>query len=121
MAKITQFEDLTCWQEARILVKEVYTVSKSTPLGKDFGLKDQIQRAAVSVMTNISEGFSRYHTRETIRFLDFAQSSASEVRSLLYIIEDLAYLSPEEAQRLRLMSLEVKKKILGLIKHLNTR
>ena len=121
MSKITQFEELNCWKEARILVKEIYAVSKNTPLGKDYGLKDQIQRAAVSVMTNISEGFSRYHTKETIRFLDFAQSSAAEVRSLLYVIEDLAYLPPEEANRLRFMSLEVKKKILGLIKHLNTR
>lgn len=86
--KITKFEDLLCWQQARLLVNDIYTVTKAGELSKDYGLKNQLQRAVVSAMTNIAEGFSRYHRREFIRFLDIAQSSLWEVNSLLYIVFD---------------------------------
>lgn len=91
MGKITRFEDLRCWQEARQLVKNIYQLTAFGKLSKDYGLKDQLQRASVSIMTNIAEGFSRYHKKEFIRFLNISQSSASEVKSLLYILSDLEY------------------------------
>jgi four helix bundle protein len=119
MPKITAFENLNCWKEARILVKHIYSVITTPPFSKDFGLRDQIQRASVSVMTNISEGFSRYHRKESIRFLDFSQSSAAEVKSLLYVAEDLGYISKNEAKELREQANSCQKLVLGLIKHFN--
>jgi len=81
MSKITRFEDLICWQKARELVNNNYTITELGPLSKDFGLKGQLRRASVSAMTNIAKGFSRLHRKEFIRFLDISQSSAMEVRS----------------------------------------
>jgi len=119
MPKITAFEELTCWKEARILVTQIYSTTQKPPFSKDFGLRDQIQRASVSVMTNISEGFSRYHRKESVRFFDFSQSSAAEVKSLLYVAEDLAYISKEKAKVLREQATSCQRLVLGLIKHFN--
>lgn len=80
MAKVERFEELTCWQEARALTNEVYRMVGVGALAKDFRLRDQLTSASVSVMTNIAEGFARYHRRAFIRFLDIAQSSAAEVK-----------------------------------------
>ena len=121
MSKITQFEDLNCWKLSRSLVKDIYRISNVGNFRKDFGLKDQIQRASVSIMTNIAEGFARYNTNDSIRFLNFSQSSASEVRSLLYVAEDLNYITKEEAKDLRSRTIECKKMVLALIKHMNSR
>ncbi|MEX0723928.1 MAG: four helix bundle protein [Gracilimonas sp.] len=120
MAKITRFQDLNCWEEARILVKHIYKISEQSDFGKDYGLKDQIRRASVSIMTNIAEGFSRYHRKDSIRFFDFSQSSAAEVQSLLYIAEDLSYLTSERAKELRNDALRCQRMILALIKHFKT-
>jgi len=117
--KITAFEELNCWKESRTLVKEIYSITNKTPFNKDYGLKDQIQRASVSVMTNISEGFSRYHRKESVRFFDFSQSSAAEVKSLLYVAEDLDYISKESAEDLRKQATSCQRLVLGLIKHFN--
>lgn len=119
MPKITAYEELTSWKEARILVKEIYSITSELPFSKDFGLKDQIQRASVSVMTNISEGFSRYHRKESVRFFDFSQSSAAEVKSLLYVAEDLGYISKERVIELRSQATSCQRLVLGLIKHFN--
>ena len=121
MGKITQFEDLNCWKLSRTLVKDIYRISNTGYFKKDFGLRDQIQRASVSIMTNIAEGFARYNTNDSIRFLNFSQSSASEVRSLLYVAEDLNYITKEEAEDLRNRANECKKMILALIKHMKSR
>ncbi len=88
---------------------------------KDFGLRDQIQRASVSMMTNIAEGFHRYSNKESVRFLDFAQSSASEVKSLSYIAEDLDYITKVEAEKLREDLIKARSQILALIKHYRSR
>lgn len=119
MTKITRFQDLNCWKEARLLEKQTYKTSNRGRLGKDHGLRDQIQRASVSIMTNIAEGFSRFHRKDSVRFLDFAQSSAAEVQSLLYIVEDLGYVPADTAKELRDDALKCQKMILSLIKHLN--
>lgn len=119
MSKITRFQDLNCWKEARILVKKNYKISSKGNFSKDYGLRDQIRRASVSIMTNIAEGFSRFHRKDTVRFFDFAQSSAAEVQSLLYVAEDLDYISCETADIIREDALRCQKMILSLIRHFN--
>lgn len=88
------FEDLRIWQEARRLVKEIYS---SFNLCKDYSFRDQIQRGAISIMNNISEGFERRTKKDFAHFLDFAKGSTAEVKSMLYVAEDLQYLSSSEA------------------------
>jgi four helix bundle protein len=93
MSLITRFEDIQAWQEARKLVKMIYQLTGSGMLAKDFGMRDQIQRAAVSSMTNIAEGFDCESKAEFARFLGFARRSAVEVQSLLYAAFDTEYIS----------------------------
>jgi len=95
MTAITKFEDLIAWQEARKLVKMVYKLTSEGMFSKDFGLKDKIQRAAVSSMTNIAEGFDNESTAEFARFLGMARRSAVEVQSLLYVALDVNYIKEE--------------------------
>lgn len=95
MASITKFEDLIAWQEARVLVKTVYKVTMEGALAKDFGMRDQIQRASVSVMTNIAEGFDCESTAEFARFLGIARRSAVEVQSLLYAALDVEHIKQD--------------------------
>ena len=117
MAKVERFEDLICWQEARKLAREIYAVTKSGDLARDFGLRDQLQRAAVSAMTNIAEGFSRFHRRDFVRFLDIAQSSAAEVKSLLCVVLDQGYLPSESVKQLQSQADVVVKRSKGLLRH----
>lgn len=95
MAAITKFEDLIAWQEARTLVKMVYGITSNGAFSKDFGMRDQIQRASVSVMTNIAEGFDCESTAEFARFLGIARRSAVEVQSLLYAALDVQYIKQD--------------------------
>ena len=95
MATITKFEDLIAWQEARTLVKMVYKLTSDGLFSKDFGMRDQIQRASVSAMTNIAEGFDCESTAEFARFLGFARRSAVEVQSLLYAALDVEHIKQE--------------------------
>lgn len=95
MAGITKFEDLIAWQEARILVKMVYKVTSDGALARDFGMRDQIQRALVSVMANIAEGFDCESTAEFARFLGIARRSAVEVQSLLYAALGVEHINQE--------------------------
>ena len=94
--KVKRFEDLQVWQDARMFVKSIYELTFLDNFKKDFGLKDQIQRAAVSIMNNISEGFERDNNKEFRKFLGYSKGSAGEVRSMLYIALDLKYISKEE-------------------------
>ena len=93
MAMISRFDDIEGWQEARKLVQMVYKLTTAGALAKDFGLRDQIQRASVSAMTNIAEGFDCESKAEFARFLGFARRSAVEVQSLLYTAFDLTYIT----------------------------
>ncbi len=95
MASITKFEDLIAWQEARLLVKMVYKMTVEGAFSKDFGMRDQIQRASVSVMTNIAEGFDCESTAEFARFLGISRRSAVEVQSLLYAALDVKYIEQD--------------------------
>lgn len=90
MSTVQRFEDLICWQKARELTKHVYAIFKDC---KDFGFKDQIQRAAVSVLSNIAEGFERGTQAELLNYLFIAKGSAGEVRAQLYVALDAGYLN----------------------------
>jgi len=92
MAKIERFEDIQAWQEARELAKAIYRFSSIDPWAKDFALRDQIRRAAISVMSNIAEGFDRKGDAEFGRFLSIAKGSASEIKAQLYIALDQRYI-----------------------------
>lgn len=118
MAKVEQFEDLRCWQMSRTLVKLVYHSSLSGELSKDFSSKDQLRQASLSVMNNIAEGFARYSKQEFILFLNYAQSSAAEVKSMLYVCEDLNYIPTEKLEELHQLTDQLRKAILALIKYL---
>jgi len=93
--KVKSFEDMKVWQDARVFVKLIYELTASDVFKKDYGLKDQIQRAAVSIMNNISEGFERDNNKEFMNFLGYAKGSAGEVRSMLYVALDLKYISKD--------------------------
>ena len=96
------FEELWIWQQSRLLVKEVYTdFGNNTRAGRDYGFRSQIQKAAVSIMNNIAEGFERITTKEFARFLDIAKGSCGEVRSMYYTAEDLEYVSQLVAEERR--------------------
>ena len=92
MAAITRFEDIMAWQEARQLTRQVYSMTNREPFAHDFGLRDQIQRASVSSMSNIAEGFDCESKPEFGRFLGIARRSAVEVQSLLYVALDVGYI-----------------------------
>jgi len=96
VALIERFEDIQAWQEARALVKMIYKLTTKENFSKDYGLKDQIQRAAVSAMANIAEGFDCESKVEFARFLGFARRSAVEVQSLLYAAMDSNYITQTE-------------------------
>jgi len=85
MATARQFEDLAVWQEARQIVGVIYAMSKQRAFNQDFGLRDQIRRAAVSTMSNVAEGFERGTRKEFVQFLNIAKGSNGEVRSQLHV------------------------------------
>ncbi len=87
--KVKTFEELKVWKDAREFVKIIYELTSSNCFNKDYGLKDQIQRASVCIMNNISEGFERDSNKEFIKFLKYSKGSAGEVRSMLYVALDL--------------------------------
>jgi len=93
---ITRFEDIQAWQEARKLVKMIYLLTDEGKFSKDFGLRDQIRRASVSIMANIAEGFDCDSQVEFARFLGIARRSAVEVQSLLYAALDVGYINEDE-------------------------
>lgn len=120
MAKIERFEDIKSWQLARDLVQKVYAITRSGEFSRDFGLSDQIRRAAVSVMSNIAEGFERNSTKEFIQFLYIARGSAGEVRSQLYVALDLGYVTEIAFGELLMKAEEISKAIFGFIKYLRS-
>ena len=110
-----KFEDLEAWQEARVVVRRVYALTRTSELKKDFGLCDQAQRSSVSVMTNIAEGFERVGHKEKLNFYNIARASAGETRSLLYVIEDNYLEQAAECAELRNDVALVGRKVTGLI------
>jgi four helix bundle protein len=111
---VDKFEDLIAWQKAWVLTKAIYEATRKDHFAKDFGLAGQIQRAAVSIMSNVAEGFERNRPAEFHRFLLIAKASCAEVRSQLYIALDIGYLSQPEFSQLLQQSQEVGKIVSGL-------
>jgi four helix bundle protein len=117
MAKIERFEDLKCWQEARALTRAVYRLARHGAMSRDFRLRDQLTAAAVSILTNIAERVARYHKADFIRFPDDAQSSAAEVKCLLYVVLGQQYAEAETVTALQKQPETCQRMILGLLKH----
>ena len=111
-----RFENLDAWKWARGLVRAIYGMSEKSLLARDYGLKDQVRRAAVSVMSNLAEGFERTHAVEKIQLYKVARASAGEVRSLLYVIEDQELEEPSRLQDARQMVEKTGSMITGLIR-----
>ncbi len=116
---IKRFEDLKIWQVVRQFVKRTYQLTSKPNFKNDFGLKDQFQRASVSIMNNIAEGFERDGNKEFIRFLTYSKGSAGEVRSLLYVALDLGYITEKEFQEHYDSSIDIITQIANFIKYLN--
>lgn len=118
--KVKRFEDLQVWQDSRSFVKSIYELTSSLNFSKDYGLRDQIQRASVSIMNNISEGFERDSNREFIKFLGYSKGSAGEVRSMLYIALDLKYITKEEFDLAFNQAINIITQLANFIKYLKT-
>lgn len=118
--KIERFEDLKAWQKARTLANLVYDLTEKPTFAKDFQLRDQIRRAASSVMHNLAEGFDSGSDPEFVRFLKMARRSASETQSELYLALDRKYITQDEMQKAYDLASEVKKLINGLIAYLHS-
>lgn len=116
MAKIEKFEDIIAWQKAQQLVLVIYRALKSC---KDYSFRDQIQRASISIMNNIAEGFERRGDKEFKHFLFIAKGSCSEVRSMLSVADKLEYISEEESQKLTDLTREITKMLAVFISKLD--
>lgn len=113
--KIEKFEDIIAWQKAKALTTGIYHIFKNN---RDFSFKDQIQRASVSIMNNIAEGFERRTNKEFLYFLYVAKGSCGEVRSMLHLALELEYVSKKEFNSLHDLTVEISKMISGFIKTL---
>ena len=118
MASIEKFEDIEAWQKARELTREIYRVTNRGDFAKDFGLRDQIRRASVSIMSNIAEGFGRGGNREFVQFLSMAKGSVSEVQAQLYVAADAGYLAKDQFQHLYSIAQSTGNLIGGFIRYL---
>lgn len=119
MAKLKSFEEIVAWQKARELNAEIYRLTNDNVLfARDYGLRDQMRRASISISSNIAEGFERETAKEFIRFLYIAKASAGEFRSQLYLASDLGYISPIEFDSLNSKINDVSKLLSGFIKYL---
>ncbi len=120
MAKIERFEESEAWQKARMLTKAIYKISGDSAFNRDFGLREQIRRAAVSIMSNIAEGFDRGGDRELTRFLFIAKGSAAEVQAQLYVALDARYIGEDQFQELHELAGDTGRLIGGFIRYLKS-
>ena len=114
MARVERFEDLVAWQKARTLTKAIYQITRQDSFARDHSLSGQMQRAVVSIMSNIAEGFERHGLGEFQHFLSLAKSSCAEVRSQLYIALDVGYITEDQFARLLAQAEEVGRIVGGL-------
>lgn len=118
MARFERFEDIVAWQKAYAVTAEIYRLTNSSGFAKDFGLRDQIRRASVSIMANIAEGHGRRSNTEFANFLNIARGSAAEVQSHLYVAKSLDYINPVDFDRLYNLLAEVSRMTLALARYL---
>lgn len=121
MATIQRFEDLDVWQNARTLTNRVYDHTREDPFAKDFGLRDQIQRASISIMSNIAEGFESRTQSVFVNYLGHARGSAGEVRAQLYVADDQGYISESEFDETYDLADQVSRQLFKLIRYLKSR
>jgi len=119
MPRIDRFEDIEAWQDSRQLLKTVHDLIESTGLQKNYVLRDQITRAAVSIMANIAEGFERGSKKDFRRFLYIAKASAGELRALLYAVLDFKFISEQKHAELNEEAEKISRKIANFIKYLD--
>ncbi len=120
MATFQRFEDIVAWQRAKSLATEVYRVTGRGALRKDFALRDQLQRAAISAMANIAEGFERDGRREFVQFLSVAKGSVGELRSHLYVVADQGLLTETDLRNLFALAEDTSRTIAGLMRYLRS-
>jgi len=118
MSSFQRFEDIEAWQKARELTKAIYAMSNDGQFARDFGLRDQVRRASVSIMSNIAEGFGRGGNKEFIQFLSTAKGSASEVQAQLYVALDAGYINQDQFQKLYSETEATARMIAGLLRYL---
>jgi len=118
LATFKRFEEMHAWQSAREFVKLVYDITKHLEFSRDFGLRDQIRRAAISVMSNIAEGFGTGSDADFVRFLGYARRSVSEVQSQLYAALDQQYVSSEQFNEVFAKAIVTERQINALIGYL---
>ena len=119
--KIERFEDIDGWKKGRELTRIVYEYSRKSKFSKDYGLKDQITRASVSIMNNIAEGFDGGSDAEFVRFLVYSQRSATEVMSCLYVALDNEYISQLEFDNAYALAGDARNLVGGFIKYLKSK
>ena len=119
MALVESFEEMFSWKKARILNKIIYQESNKSKFQKDYALKDQIRRSSISIMSNIAEGFERKSNKEFKYFMNVAKGSAGEVRSQLYIANDLGYIEDLKLKGYISLATEISRLISGFIESLD--
>ena len=119
--RIENFEQLEAWRTARELVRAVYAFFRRKPAALDFGLRDQVQRAVVSAMTNIAEGFERVHSAEKMQFYNISRASCGEVCSLSYVMLDAGYISESEHKTSLELVAQTGRLVSGLIRSTRAR
>ncbi len=118
MSNVESFEEIDAWKKARKLVNRIYKISSSGEFSKDWSLKDQVRRAALSIMSNIAEGYSRQTDKEFTQFLFIARGSTAEVQSQLYVALDLEYIDNDKFELLYQETIIIIKLLSGFIKYL---
>ena len=118
MAIFKTFEEITAWQKSHALALELYQITNSSALAKDFALRDQMRRSAISIPSNIAEGHERNSDKQFCYFLNVAKASAGELRSQFRLAHDLGYIQSSDYNRLKEQSIEVSRLISGLMKYL---
>jgi four helix bundle protein len=118
MSRIEKFEDIEAWKKARELTKKIYGLTERGNLARDFGLKDQLKRSSISIMSNIAEGFEREGDNEFRQFLAIAKGSVGELKAQLYVALDAGLISPEEFSGLMSLSDETSRLIAGFMRYL---
>lgn len=117
--KIEKFEDIESWKKARELTRRIYKITATGPFAKDFGLRDQIRKASVSVMSNIAEGFERDGNKEFLNFLSIAKGSMGEIKSQLYVALDADFISQPEFDNLYDRCTQIGRLLAGFMNYLS--
>ena len=118
MGTVRQFEELEVWRESKTFVKAIYLITGEGLFSRDFGLRDQLRRASVSIMSNIAEGFERGTNKEFTQFLHIAKGSAGEARSLLHVASDVGYVNQKTFADLNASVVSISRRLSNFIKYL---